>query len=112
MRAQSGRTSFVFCSLTILGLLVLAGCADSRPSADEAPSPKEDLRVVIETNTETDPAAVKAQVDELFRTDSRIERLFPGPYPEGDPDRLGHYFVAEVPNARSPEQVGRSVRAP
>ncbi|MGB5549693.1 MAG: hypothetical protein WBO74_04295, partial [Thermoanaerobaculia bacterium] len=59
---------------------------------------------MIETNTETDPAAVKAQVDEHFRTDSRIERLFPGPYPEGDPDRLGHYFIAEVPNARSPEQ--------
>lgn len=104
LRAQSGRTSFVFCSLTILGLLALAGCADSRPPADEAPSPKEALRLVIETNTETDPAAVKAQVDEHFRTDSRIEGLFPGPYPEGDPDRLGHYFIAEVPNARSPEQ--------
>lgn len=83
----------------------LLACADpSPPRTEDVTTPKVALRLVVETEAETDPGAVKARVDGYFGTDSLVERLFEGPIPDEDPDRIAHFFVVMVPNARDPQQ--------
>ncbi len=79
-----------------VALVAFAGCQRQCDT-----TPRETLRLLVETGGETDPAAVEGALEDHFDRPEHVEALFEGVDPNDDPELLSQMFLAVVAEGRA-----------